>query len=293
MWTDAADAMDTEKGNTDKGRAPVSIMIVAASDSGGCAGVQADLRTCAALGVFATTALTAVTAQSSAGVADCRPMPPDSIRSQMECAGRQQHPLAIKTGLVPSADAAAAIAAAIDALPSLKGIPIVADPVAAATAGALINDPGWLGAYRRHILPRATLLTPNLPELELLSGTPCRSDKATEEAARALMEAYGCLAVWVKGGHAPDPDYAVDTLLCRDDARPVRLIAPRIDSPNLRGTGCTLSTAAACWLAKGLDLRAAVAKAHDYLRQAILAGRHMRYDAGAGPVNHLFNHTAP
>lgn len=263
---------------------PRTAMIVSATDSGGCAGMQADLRVCGSLRVFAVCAVTAVTAQNSQGVKGGLEVPPQLLRDQIRCAVAQHRPAAVKIGLLPSAESVEAV---FDALRELDAVNIILDPVMAASAGPLRNgsDEAWREAIRQS-LAQTTLVTPNIPELSYLSGCPASTPQEIHNAARELAVRYGARAILAKGGHT-DSDSCTDILFPADFGKPKSFSSRKVRTCNLRGTGCTLSTAIACYIARGYELQEAVLKAHTYLQEAIRSACDVRYMGGAGPVDHF------
>jgi len=253
------------------------VLTVAGSDSGGGAGIQADLRTFAAHGVHGTSAITAVTAQNSVAVLDWVALDPRMVVAQMEAVASDMPVAAAKTGMLATATIVSAVAAALERL----RLPlVVVDPVMVAKSGDRLLDRDAEAAYRERLLPLATVVTPNLPEAESLLGRPVRTLAQMREAARAL-HAMGPRAVVVKGGHLEGD--AVDVFW--DGERMEDLSAPRIATKNTHGTGCTYSAAIAARLALGDSLLDAVRGAKAYLTEAIR--RSYSVGRGHGPVDHL------
>jgi len=253
------------------------VLTVAGSDSGGGAGIQADLRTFAAHGVHGTSAITAVTAQNSVAVLDWVALDPRMVVAQMEAVASDMPVAAAKTGMLATAAIVSAVAAALERL----RVPlVVVDPVMIAKSGDRLLDRDAETRYREHLLPLATVVTPNLPEAESLLGRPVRTLADMREAARALR-AMGPRAVVVKGGHLEGD--AVDVFW--DGERMEDLSAPRIATKNTHGTGCTYSAAIAARLALGDPLLDAVRGAKAYLTEAIR--RSYSVGRGHGPVDHL------
>jgi len=253
---------------------------VAGSDSGGGAGIQADLKTFAALGVFGTTALTAVTAQNTRGVQGVWPLAPEAVRAQIEAVLADLPVRAAKTGMLGSAGVARTVAEAFGQRPEL---PLVVDPVLVATSGDALAEPDVVLALREHLAPCAELLTPNVAEAARLLDAgedAVRADPA--QACRGLL-ALGPRAVLLKGGHRDGPE-AIDLLW--DGRRLTELATARVDTPNLHGTGCSLAAAVVAWRARGLELTEAVRAAKAWLQRAIEAGAHWRLGGGSGPIRH-------
>ena len=254
------------------------VLVVAGSDSGGGAGIQADIKAITALGAYAATAVTALTAQNTQGVFGIHAAPPGFIRQQMELVLDDIGADAIKTGMLADA---ATIDLVCDVLAArAPDVPLVADPVMIAKGGAALLQPAALEALRRRLLPRATVLTPNIPEAEALSGMTIADAAGQEAAGRALL-ALGAGAVLVKGGHG-DGAVVVDVLVAASGV--VRMEAPRIDTRHTHGTGCTLASAIGAGLAQGMALEAAVRRARAYVRAAIAAAP--GYGKGHGPLAH-------
>lgn len=253
------------------------VLTIAGSDSGGGAGIQADLLTLAAHGVHGTSAITAVTAQNSVAVLDWVALEPRMVVAQIEAVAGDMPVAAAKTGMLATA---AIVAAVADAIARLALPFVVVDPVMVAKSGDRLLDPEAEAAYRDRLLPLATVVTPNLPEAEALLGRPVRTLSDMREAARAL-HAMGARAVVVKGGHLEGD--AVDVFF--DGRRLEELPAARIATANTHGTGCTYSAAIAARLALGDPLLEAVRGAKAYLTEAIR--RSYSVGRGHGPVDHL------
>ena len=254
-------------------------LTIAGSDSSGGAGIQADIKTMTANGVYAMSAVTALTAQNTTGVYGILESTPEFLASQLDCIFTDIFPDAVKTGMVSSTGLIEVIA---DKLKQYKAKNIVVDPVMVATSGSRLISQEAVDALKELLLPLATVLTPNIPEAEVLSGLTISGPADMEKAAQAIGETYGC-AVLCKGGH--DLNDAND-LLWRDGTCKW-FHGRRIDNPNTHGTGCTLSSAIASNLAKGYDLDTAVERAKAYLSGALAAM--LNLGAGQGPMDHLFD----
>ena len=242
------------------------ILIVAGSDSGGGAGIQADIKTASMLGCHAMTAITAITAQNTLGVDAVHTVPTEMVLTQVDCVVRDIGVDAVKIGMIGSARTAAALA---ERLAEMPGLPIVFDPVMVATSGAALADEATVAAFER-LMRVATVTTPNLPELKALSGMSILDKTAQRAAATSLVQRRGS-AVLVKGGHAKGRQ-VTDRLFQppREGAAPeVEWTDPRIDAEATHGTGCTLSTAIACELAKDWSLPEATARARRFVRIAM------------------------
>ena len=254
-------------------------LTIAGSDSSGGAGIQADIKTMTANGVYAMSAVTALTAQNTTGVYGILESTPEFLASQLDCIFTDIFPDAVKTGMVSSTGLIEVIA---DKLKQYKAQNIVVDPVMVATSGSRLISQEAVDALKELLLPLATVLTPNIPEAEVLSGLTISGPADMEKAAQAIGEAYGC-AVLCKGGH--DLNDAND-LLWRDGTCKW-FHGRRIHNPNTHGTGCTLSSAIASNLAKGYDLDTAVERAKAYLSGALAAM--LDLGTGQGPMDHLFD----
>ena len=254
-------------------------LTIAGSDSSGGAGIQVDIKTMTANGVYATSAITALTAQNTTGVYGILESTPEFLANQLDCVFTDIFPDAVKTGMVSST---ALIAVIADKLRQYKARNIVVDPVMVATSGARLISEEAVDALKEKLLPLATLLTPNIPEAEVLSGMTISDPAGMERAARAISEQYGC-AVLCKGGHQISD---ADDLLWRNGAG-VWFRGRRIQNSNTHGTGCTLSSAIAANLAKGYDLDRSVQRAKDYISGALAAM--LDLGKGSGPMDHMFD----
>lgn len=257
------------------------ILTIAGSDSGGGAGIQADLKTMAMLGTFGMSVITALTAQNSVEVRAIHAPPPDFVAVQLETVLDDFPVAAAKTGMLFSAEIIAAVAGVLRAR---KTFPLVVDPVCVSQTGHALLREDAVGALRRDMLPLADLLTPNRPEAELLSGLPLAGDADVARVAGRLLE-LGARAVLLKGGHMADSGPEIVDFLCLPGRPPQALAMPRLDTAHTHGTGCTLSAAIAAGLGKGLDLAAAVAAARNFLQEALRTGYGL--GRGFGPPNHL------
>ena len=256
------------------------VLSIAGSDSGGGAGIQADLKTFAALGCYGMTAITALTAQNTLGVRAIHSVPAQMLRDQIDAVMQDIGADAVKIGMLHAPEIVQTVADAIDRH-GLKNI--VFDPVMLATSGAVLIDNAAVDVLVRELFPRVAVVTPNLDEAALLVGRKLQSARDMEQAAQALLD-QGARAVLLKGGHLPG-DTVIDLLLTDGGAK-VWMQAPRIHSRNTHGTGCTLSSAIAAYLASGASLVDAVRQARDYVRAALQAGAQVRTGRGSGPLNH-------
>jgi hydroxymethylpyrimidine/phosphomethylpyrimidine kinase len=261
---------------------PTIALTIAGSDSSGGAGIQADLKTFTALGVYGASVVTALTAQNTTGVQGVHAVPAAFIAEQMRSVLSDLRIGAAKTGMLATRDIVETVVAALAGVPDL---PLIADPVMVATSGDVLLAPDAVEAVRRRLLPAAELITPNLAEAaELLGGSTARDEQAMVEQARALI-AMGARAVLMKGGHATGRE-AADLLVTTGGG--TRMARPWIETPNTHGTGCTLSAAIAALRAGGAPLPDAVARAKDYLWNALKSGAAHRIGNGHGPVDHLY-----
>lgn len=253
------------------------VLIIAGSDSGGGAGIQADIKTVTALGGFAMTAITALTAQNTQGVHGVMPVPEAFITQQIDVVLADIGADVIKTGMLHSV---AVIEAVLAALAKYPDMPVVVDPVMVAKGGAALLQDDAVQTLREKLLPRAFVLTPNIPEARALTGMDIVTDADRQAAGEALL-GFGAQAVLLKGGHLEGPEVE-DWLVMPGET--LRFTSARIDSRHTHGTGCTLASAIACGIAQGLALPDAVRRGRDYVWQAIKSAP--GYGAGHGPLNH-------
>lgn len=253
-------------------------LTIAGSDSSGGAGIQADIKTMSALGVYAESVITALTAQNTTGVQGVAATEPEFILLQMESVFSDIRPDAVKIGMLPTAEAVRAVARGLQRFEAQN---VVLDPVMVATSGAALSGASAVEALLE-LLPQATVVTPNIPEAEVLSGVRIAAKEDMLAAAYAIQK-KGAQAVLVKGGHLTGE---ADDALLEPDGTVTWLSAERVETKNTHGTGCTLSSAIASYLAKGESLKRAVALAKQYLTQAIKENPGL--GKGNGPVNHLF-----
>ena len=258
------------------------VLTIAGSDSGGGAGIQADLKTFAALGCYGMTAITALTAQNTKGVQGIQGIPAEFLKAQIQSVMDDIGVDAIKIGMLHAPEIVDVVAWAIDHY-QLKNV--VLDPVMVATSGDRLIASETVQVLVRELFPRATLITPNLDEAVLLLGRDISDASVLESAGRDLL-AMGARAVLLKGGHLPGDD--VMDLLVQPNTPSERLSSPRIHSNNVHGTGCTLSSAIAAYLALGLGLSEAVHCARQFIVQAIAHGADITTGHGHGPLNHGF-----
>ncbi len=257
---------------------PPRVLIIAGSDSGGGAGIQADIKAVTMLGGFAMTAITALTAQNTLGVEDVFPVPEEFLLKQVDAVTRDLGVDAVKIGMLATPELARTVGGLLKS--RFAGTPVVLDPVMVATSGDALNDLGTIDALRE-IAPHATIVTPNIPELGALIGTSVTDEAGMRTAALALADQIG-RAVLAKGGHLPGDELA--DLLVHPGGRVTRWSDSRIDTKHTHGTGCTLASALATGLGAGLSLDDAVARARAYVRAAILAAP--GFGQGNGPMGH-------
>ena len=255
-------------------------LTIAGSDSSGGAGIQADIKTMTMNGVYAMSAITAITAQNTTGVTGILEVSPDFLGKQLDAVFEDIFPDAVKIGMVSSSELIRVIA---DRLVRYEAANIVVDPVMVATSGARLIEDEAIETLKSRLLPLATVITPNIPEAEILADMTITDEAGMEEAAKTLYERYGCAAL-VKGGHRIND--ANDVLYATPDQGPVWFKGRRIDNPNTHGTGCTLSSAIASNLARGYSLEGSVERAKEYLSGALAAM--LDLGKGSGPLAHNF-----
>ncbi len=256
-------------------------LTIAGSDSSGGAGIQADLKTFSALGVYGASVITALTAQNTKGVTGIHDVPPDFITAQIDAVFSDLKIAAVKIGMLSQASAIAAVARGLQ---RHKARNVVLDPVMVATSGDRLLAPDAIEVLKRVLIPRALLITPNLPEAAALLDAPLAVTEAQMQEQAERLLALGARAVLLKGGHGSGAE-SVDLLV--EAGAVARLAADRIATSNTHGTGCTLSSAIAAGLAKGSDLPEAVRQAKDYVTAALAASAKLRIGTGHGPVHHF------
>lgn len=256
------------------------VLSIAGSDSGGGAGIQADLKTFSALGCYGMTAITALTAQNTMGVRAIHSVPSDMLRNQIDAVMEDIGTDAVKIGMLHSSELVHTVASAIDRHALTN---VVLDPVMVATSGAVLIGNEAVKQLVSELFHRTALVTPNLDEAALLVGQRLTCEGDMHQAAQQLL-AMGAPAVLVKGGHLTGD--VVSDVLATADGHVVWMRAPRVSSANTHGTGCTLSSAIAAFLALGYLLPEAVQAAHQFVRNALQAGAHVRTGHGSGPLNH-------
>lgn len=258
------------------------VLSVAGSDSGGGAGIQADLKTFAALGCFGMTAITAITAQNTCGVRAIHPIPTSVLAAQIDAVVEDIGVDAVKIGMLHGPDVVHTVAQAIDRHQLSM---VVFDPVMVATSGAQLIEADAVDRLVRELFPRVALITPNLDEAALLVGHPIHGTQDMARAAETLLQ-MGARQVLLKGGHLPGAQ--VIDLLLGVGTEPIWMQGERIDTLNTHGTGCTLSSAIAAHLALGFDMQQAVVLARVFVREALQAAASVRCGQGGGPLNHGF-----
>jgi len=254
---------------------------IAGSDSGGGAGIQADLKTFSALGVYGATVITALTAQNTHGVSAIHDVPPEFVTAQIDAVFSDLAVGAVKIGMLSRAPVIKAVAQGLD---RWKQTQVVLDPVMVATSGDRLLAPDAVDMLRRELLPRARVVTPNLPEAAALLDAKIAASEAEMQAQAERILALGAKAVLIKGGHG-EGEESVDLLL--DGQTMTRLAVHRIATQNTHGTGCTLSAAIAAGLAKGQDLATAAREAKEFVTDAIAAADLLEVGGGHGPVHHF------
>jgi len=258
------------------------VLTIAGSDSGGGAGIQADLKTFSAIGCFGMSAITALTAQNTVTVTGIHPVPPAFIAQQIDAVLTDIGSDAVKIGMLHSPEVIAAVA---DALRRHHAANIVLDPVMVAKSGDKLLQDDAVQTLRATLIPMADVITPNLPEAGVLLGREITTEKQMEDACRDLA-ALGCRAVLLKGGHLAGTT-SPDLLFVNGTRDSIRLDADRVQTPNSHGTGCTLSSAIAAYLARGNNMIEAVKQAKRYIFKALTAGARYSLGKGHGPVHHF------
>ena len=255
------------------------VLTIAGSDSSGGAGIQADIKTMTVHGVYAMSAITALTAQNTTGVYGIEEVTPEFLKKQLDCIFEDIEPDAVKIGMLPGTEL---IRTAADCLKIYKARHIVVDPVMVSTSGSRLMKAEAAAALKEELFPIAEVITPNLPEMEVLSERKVESRDDMEKTSRMLYEAWGT-AVLLKGGHLQEA--SADDLLCTAEGAQW-FLGERVRNPNTHGTGCTLSSAIASNLALGYELSEAVRRAKEYLTGALRAG--LNLGKGSGPLNHMY-----
>lgn len=258
-------------------------LTIAGSDSGGGAGIQADIKTMSALGVYALSVVTAITVQNTLGVTGIQPVLPEYVKAQIDAVLSDIGADAVKIGMLFDIRIAEAVKESLD---RYRPANVVLDPVMISTSGHRLIEDDAVRYIRRELFARAVLVTPNVDEAMLLSGVEIKTEKDLYRAAESMLES-GCRAVLMKGGHLAGP-VKTDILFTRHSS-PLVLGETQIETENTHGTGCTLSSAIAAWLALGKCLSEAVILSKAYITRALEAGKEVRTGGGHGPLNHFFD----
>ena len=259
------------------------VLTIAGSDSGGGAGIQADLKTFSAIGCYGMSVITALTAQNTRGVTGIHAVPPSFAVQQIDAVLSDIGADAVKIGMLYSAELIEVVAGALKKHSARK---IVLDPVMVAQSGDKLLQDDAIEAIKTHLMPLSDVVTPNIPEASVLCGRRLKNWSDIEEAAKILAR-HGSRSILIKGGHGNE-NKSTDLLFLARENRFVRLTADRIETNNNHGTGCTLSAAIASYMAKGMDIEEAVQKAKTFMNQAIAAGAAYKVGNGHGPVHHFF-----
>ena len=262
------------------------VLTIAGSDSGGGAGIQADIKSISANGCFATSAITAITAQNTLGVNAIEALSIDIIEGQIDAVLSDIGTDSVKIGMLHSAEVVQCIARM---LRKYEVTNIVLDPVMVSTSGHKLIEDSAIEVLKSELIPMARVITPNIPEAEILLGETISKQEQLPGSARRLAEKYG-VSVLLKAGHLVN-DELIDILYNHETGETVELSAPRIDTPNTHGTGCTLSSAIAAQLAKGLSVTEAIRAAKAYIHAAIIHGANYTIGHGHGPVAHFYEHS--
>ena len=260
------------------------VLTIAGSDSGGGAGIQADIKTISAMGCYATSAITAVTVQNTLGVKAVHPIPLDILEWQIDAVLSDIGTDAIKIGMLYSLEVVNIVANMIEKY-QVKNI--VVDPVMVSTSGHRLIEENAIEVIQNRLMSLSRVITPNIPEAEILAGYKIEGEKDFEKVARLLSHNSG-VSVLLKAGHL-NGKYLVDYFYNAEDNTITKLPSRRIETPNTHGTGCTLSSALAAAIARGEDLTTAALSAKKYIEQAIISGAEYKIGNGYGPVNHGFN----
>ena len=261
-----------------------SVLTIAGSDCSGGAGIQADIKAISALGGYAASAITAITVQNTCGVTGIHPVPASYVKAQIEAVMTDIKPSAIKIGMINDVEIVKTIA---ESIKKYKPKFVVFDPVMVSTSGCKLIEDKAIEAIKKELIPLSTIITPNLSEAMVLTGDNI-SDAASMTAAGNKILESGCGAVLIKGGHLEGNDMC-DVLCIKGENTPYIYTASKISSKNTHGTGCTLSSSIATYLALGETLQEAVRKAKDYVHKGILNGKDVCIGSGHGPLNHFYS----
>lgn len=263
-----------------------SVLTIAGSDCSGGAGIQADIKTISALGAYAASAITAITVQNTLGVEAIHPIPPVYVEGQIKAVLKDIRPDAIKIGMVSDVDIIHSIASC---LREFSPNYVVFDPVMVSTSGRRLLEKKAIDTLIYELIPLTSLITPNLSEAEVLTGHPVTQIAEMKLAAKEILQ-LGCEAVLIKGGHLQGGEMT-DVLQIKNHDTPYIYTAPSVESRNTHGTGCTLSSAIATYLALGIPMEKAVEKAKLYLYKGIETGKDIQIGHGHGPLNHFYDPT--
>ncbi|CCN34665.1 Hydroxymethylpyrimidine/phosphomethylpyrimidine kinase [Vibrio nigripulchritudo SO65] len=259
------------------------VLTIAGSDSGGGAGIQADIKAISATGSFACSAITAITSQNTQGVSAIFPIPLDHVESQLDAVFTDLNIAAVKVGMLADSGIIKVVA---NKIKQYKPKYLVVDPVMVATSGDLLLEQSAISTLKAELLPLADVITPNLPEGAALTGNPVPESEADMESMIDQLRSLGCQSVLLKGGHLESSEYSTDLLIFPDKVE--SLNAKRVDTQNTHGTGCTLSSAIASFLAQGYELPEAVKLGKYYISNAIAHADELDIGQGHGPVHHFF-----
>ncbi len=257
----------------------IPVLTIAGSDSSGGAGIQADIKTMSALGCYGMSAITAITAQNTTGVSDIQGINPEIVSAQIDMVFRDICPRAVKTGMLFSSEVVNVVA---ETLKLHNARNIVIDPVMVSTSGSRLISDDAIEAVVQKLFPIATLITPNRAEAIVLT------DVSDVETQAKILRDMGARNILLKGGDSDDTDFKTDYLMLEDSPTLLPIKSEAIETKNTHGTGCTLSSAIACYLALGLDLKMSVLRSKEYITQALVAGKSVITGHGHGPVNHFF-----
>ncbi|MDE6086749.1 MAG: bifunctional hydroxymethylpyrimidine kinase/phosphomethylpyrimidine kinase [Muribaculaceae bacterium] len=262
------------------------VLTIAGSDPSGGAGIQADIKTISACGCFATSAIVAVVDENTVGVTGVHPVPVPFVTGQIRSVLDDIGTDAIKIGMLHSSELIRAVRKTLDDYPDVRNI--VLDPVMVATSGDPLLQADAVDTLRSVLIPRARIITPNIPEAEILFNTKIEHQESLPEVARQLSDCCGDVSVFLKAGHLTD-ERLVDVFYNAENGKITQLESRRLDTVNTHGTGCTLSSALASFLAQGMDLDSAAKSAKNYITAAIEAGSQYAIGHGHGPVHHFYS----
>lgn len=261
-----------------------SVLTIAGSDCSGGAGIQADIKAISALGGYAASAITAITVQNTLGVTGIHPVPASYVKAQIEAVMTDIKPSAVKIGMINDVEIVKAIA---ESIKEYRPKFVVFDPIMVSTSGCKLIEDKAIEAIKKELIPLSTIITPNLSEAMVLTGDSIGDVASMTAAGNKILES-GCGAVLIKGGHLEGNDMC-DVLCIKGENTPYIYTASKISSKNTHGTGCTLSSSIATYLALGETLREAVRKAKDYVHKGILNGKDVCIGSGHGPLNHFYS----